>query len=450
MKKIYVLGGGTVFHLRPHLALSAPAYGKTAINLVKQLELQAQSSVMGPLVSKYEVHLGLTKMAIGGMMERRGFQRTHMIGETNADVAAFLEKIIADPDTKMIFMSVALCDFEGSVGTISGETVEGDAYQRYGIAHFNRTASGKGEPRLKSSEDNLFVELKAADKLIGSIRKQRKDIFLVGFKTTASASEDEQYEAGLTLLKKNSCNLVLANDVQTGLNMVICPELAQYAVTHNRDEVIYNLMEMALFRASNEFTRTEINQTGHLISWTQDPGVPDTLRKVVDWCIDMGAYKPFKNITTGHFGVRMTKPGAEKAVLLSSRRKQNFNLPECRDLVAVHFDGNSQVAYGAKPSAGARSQYIVLSKFDDLDCIVHFHCPQKAHSLVPTRSQRKFECGSHQCGKNTADGMLRVNKDLAAVMLEKHGPNIVFSRNADPDMVIDFIKSNFDLDKQTR
>lgn len=439
MKKIYVLGGGTVFHLRPHLALSAPAYGKTAINLAKQLELQAQSSTMGPLVSKYEVHLGLTKMAIGNTMERRGFQRTHMIGETNADVAAFLEKIVTDPDTKMIFMSVALCDFEGCVGYQDNE------YQ------FQRTASGKNEPRLKSRDDNnLYVELKAADKLIGSIRKQRKDIFLVGFKTTASASEDEQYEAGLTLLKKNSCNLVLANDVQTGLNMIVCPELAQYAVTHDRDQVIYNLMEMALFRASNEFTRTEINQTGHLISWIQDPAVPETLRKVVDWCIDTGAYKPFKNITTGHFGVRVTKPGAEKAVLLSSRRKQNFNLPECRDLVAVHFDGNSQVAFGAKPSAGARSQYIVLSKFDDLDCIVHFHCPQKAHSLVPMRSQRKFECGSHQCGKNTADGMLRVNKDLAAVMLDKHGPNIVFSRNADPDMVIDFIKSNFDLDKQTR
>jgi len=30
MKKIAILGGGTVFHVRPHLALSAPAYGSTA------------------------------------------------------------------------------------------------------------------------------------------------------------------------------------------------------------------------------------------------------------------------------------------------------------------------------------------------------------------------------------------------------------------------------------
>lgn len=27
---IHILGGGTVFHVRPHLAVSAPAYGQTA------------------------------------------------------------------------------------------------------------------------------------------------------------------------------------------------------------------------------------------------------------------------------------------------------------------------------------------------------------------------------------------------------------------------------------
>ena len=43
-----------------------------------------------------------------------------------------------------------------------------------------------------------------------------------------------------------------------------------------------------------------------------------------------------------------------------------------------------------------------------------------------------------------------LNDHLAAVMLDKHGPNIVFSDKADPQMVIDFIMSNFDLSKQTR
>lgn len=30
-KKIYILGGGTVSHVRAHLALCMPAYGKTGV-----------------------------------------------------------------------------------------------------------------------------------------------------------------------------------------------------------------------------------------------------------------------------------------------------------------------------------------------------------------------------------------------------------------------------------
>lgn len=442
MKKIHILGGGTVFHLRPHLALSAPAYGKTAKFLVN--EFDTRPSLMFGL----ESHLGLTKMAMGNSMERRNHQRTKMIGETNADVAAHLEKLIVDPDTKMIFMSTALCDFEGSVGTISGHQVEHSDHYGY-KASFERTKSGKDQPRLKSSEHGLYVELKQADKLISQIRKTRKDIFLVGFKTTAGASEDDQYQAGLTLLKSNSCNLVLANDVQTGLNMIICPELATYSVTHDRVKCLLDLIDMSLVRSRSNFTRTEVSDTGHLIQW-KSSDVLETLRKVVDWCVKNNAYKAFNNVTVGHFGVRKSTDENGKSVLLSSRRKQNFNNESNRDLVVVHFDGTSQVAYGAKPSAGARSQFMVLSKYDDLDCIVHFHCPIKPHSMLPVRSQREFECGSHQCGKNTVDGMIRVNKDLAAVMLDKHGPNVVFSSKADPAMVIDFIQSNFDLSKQSR
>ena len=33
MKNIHIIGGGTVNHIRPHLALSAPAYGGTARKL---------------------------------------------------------------------------------------------------------------------------------------------------------------------------------------------------------------------------------------------------------------------------------------------------------------------------------------------------------------------------------------------------------------------------------
>lgn len=426
-KKIFVLGGGTVFHIRPHLALSAPAYGKIAKDIYSKIIQSTQYQDGG----EWDLSLGLTKMAFG---DYAGAENKFSLGETNEEVEKCIDKIIADPETKVIFLTVAFCDYTGNI---------------IDWADGEMKPSGKEYPRLKTKDGDQRLLLTPAQKIISKIRKTRKDIFLVACKTTSGATEDEQYEAGLELLKKNSCNLVLANDVHTRKNMIVAPELAKYEVTTNRNEVIKTLVDMTLERASNTFTRTKITP-GYLVKWTH-PDVPEALRKVVDWCVDNGAYKPFNNVTVGHFGF---KP--ESGYMWSSRRKKNFNKPEDKDLVIVDFrDEREQLAYGAKPSAGARSQYTVLNKYSNMDCIVHFHCPLKPESvpemekMYAIRPQKYFECGSHECGQNTAAGMQKINGDMAVVMLDKHGPNVVFSRNAKAEDIIAFISNNFDLSKRT-
>lgn len=101
-----------------------------------------------------------------------------------------------------------------------------------------------------------------------------------------------------------------------------------------------------------------------------------------------------------------------------------------------------------------RPQRIIFDTHDDVDCIVHFHCPPRrsldaADSAIPVRPQRPFECGSHECGRNTADGLREVWPGIKAVYLDEHGPNICFSRSEDPRRVIEFIEQNFDLDGKT-
>lgn len=413
-QQVHIIGGGTVFHVRPHLAISAPAYGATARQIYDMYDEFTEEL-------EQTSHLHLTKMANNGDGDL----------ETNADIGRLLTKLVADPDTKVVFLTAALCDFEGAVlaedWPIDDETPS-DA---------EVTLSGKDQPRLKTSEGDQLMKLIPAAKLIGKIRKARKDIFLVGFKTTAGATEDEQYLAGLTLLKTTSCNLVLANDVHTRQNLIVAPELARYSVTTDRQKALYELVKMTVDRSRLTFTRTTVTE-GTLIPWDSDR-VPAPLRKVVDWCADHGAYKPFRDVTVGHFAFR-EGPG----VLISSRRKQNFNRRECRDLVKVVFDGDKMTAHGAKPSAGTTSQYAVLSHFPDHDCIVHFHCPLKPGSKVQVKSQKELECGSHECGENTWKGMSKFG-NLAAVMLDQHGPNVIFSSKADPDEVTKFIDDNFDL-----
>ena len=236
---------------------------------------------------------------------------------------------------------------------------------------------------------------------------------------------------------------MLANDLHTKLNMVVAPELARYYETRYRYEAIKGLVQMAVKRSRLHFTRTTVEE-GLLIPW-DSAQVPHSLHSVVDYCIGRGAYKPFNNVTVGHFAVRESKN-----TLLSSRRKQNYNLSGGTDLVRVEFKDEEVIAYGAKPSAGTRSQWAVLQAFPEYDCITHFHCPVKEGSEVVIRPQHDFECGSSECGENTKAGMKAfVGGKLAAVMLDKHGPNIIFNRSIDPKIVIDFIEANFDLTRRS-
>jgi hypothetical protein len=417
MKTINIIGGGTVSYIRNHLALCAPAYGSTA----KKLEKLCRQKNSRANNKAYGIYCHLTKMA----------DSTSDL-ETNEDISNLLDKLIANPDTKIIFFNPALVDFNGSIAPEKEWNVDWET----------GSISGKYESRLKTSEGSQLMLLTPAEKLVSKIRKQRKDIFLVAFKTTCGATADEQFLTGLHLLKSSSCNLVVANDTKTRLNMIITPEQARYSVTTNRDEMLSELVDMTLARANLTFTKSTVVE-GDTVSWSAK-AVPDSLRTVVDHCITKGAYKPFNGSTVGHFAVKI-----DDNIFLTSKRKTNFNNLNKVGLVKVESSGPDEVvAYGSKPSVGGQSQRIVFKDHPEMDCIVHFHCPQKGLD-VPVRPQKFFECGSHECGENTSKGLAEVVSGIKCVYLDNHGPNIVFNRNIDPQKVINFIEENFDLSQAT-
>lgn len=173
-KVIHILGGGTIFHVRNHLALCAPAYGGTAKYIA---ELLSRRNGFEERDCNMDIDLHLTRMAGGGL-------------ETNDDVSRLADQIIADPRSKIVFFSLAMCDFDGRIGDVE---------------------SGKYAERLRSREaETASIRLSMAEKVVGRFRKVRKDIFLVAFKTTSGAAPEGQYVAGLHLLKSASANLVLA------------------------------------------------------------------------------------------------------------------------------------------------------------------------------------------------------------------------------------------------
>lgn len=69
------------------------------------------------------------------------------------------------------------------------------------------------EGKISSEIDDLVIVLKKTPKVIAEIKKLQKETVLVGFKLLTNVSKDVLIETGYQLLKKNGCDMVLANDL---------------------------------------------------------------------------------------------------------------------------------------------------------------------------------------------------------------------------------------------
>lgn len=428
-KHFYVLTGGTHIHVAPHFSISAPAFGDVGKTLTPLLRMAFfKDGQIDPVV-----HLVQTRMALGGSERDTHSQELVRAAGlkdilTNADVAQFVAHLTTLEDTRGIVMAAALTDFEPRFIYAEDEEV---------TAEF-----GKDQPRL-SSQKRYTLGLSPTPKIVPTIRKERKDIFVAAFKTTTGANREGMFLKGLNLLKSSSVNLVLVNDLTTRQNMVLTPEEAIYHATTDRRAALQGLAEMIAMRSKGTFTRSEL-VPGEPVKWGS-PSIPSPLRKVVDYCISRGAYKPFNGATVGHFATR----GESDGEIFTSRRRSNFNELSATGLIRVTSTGDNSVrAFGGKPSVGGQSQRAIFRDHPDVDCIVHFHCPLKPGSKIPVREQRPYECGSHECGANTSSGLASFG-GIKAVMLDNHGPNIVFPKDIDPAAVIDFIETNVDLTAST-
>ena len=435
-KKIHIIGGGTNSFIANHFALSAPAYGGTAKQLSWMFKQHKDN--------KMEVVLHLTKMAGGTFLE------------TPEDIDHLVSLLIMDPDTRVIIFNAAIVDFKPL------ELIE--PVDNYGAWDnvYPDIKLGKYKQRLSSHDYDFAIRVTTQDKIINRIRKERKDIFLVSFKTTCDATRQEQFTKGLTNLKASSSNLVFVNDTHPdrrvekagdlSTNGIITPEESSYWFD-SRESALKSLVEMILLRTNLHFTRSTVI-AANPVSW-HDPAVPSNLREVVDHCIDNNAYKSFgqSGATVGHFAVKLSP-----TEFLTSIRKTNFNNLKDIGLVRVKTDGPDHIyAYGAKPSVGGQSQRLIFDAHPELDCIVHFHCPLKYLSwstgYIKPRSQFGVECGAHECGANTVQGLERYSLDNGQFVwvthLDRHGPNIVFSKDIDSEYLIKFINDHWDLSKKT-
>lgn len=504
MKRIYIIAGGTVNHVRPHFAVCAPAYGNVGVQISEilagllddDIHHQLDIGVRHP-EPKFRIVPIFTRMAEFQSQRwqtygarpavdedckqgtRLGRQILEDAGlkhvETNQDLQQLVDYLKGQEDTRAIVMAAAVCDWEPSylqqdVWRESSQSVHlsGDFTDAFGKDQSRLTTRIPGAP---DTVKGISLHLKAADKIIGNIRNGdtgRKDIFLVSFKATAGLTPEETYAAGLKGLKGSSSNLVFANDVQTGTNVVVTPEEFPY-FGESREDALGTLCEMILGRTQLTFTRTKVmdGERANIRELHEKGALPPNFLPVLEHLIKRGAYKvlPWKDSTSGHFGCIVE---GEDYSRISSVRKANHNLALEEGVAKIlgKTDDGRIIAVGARPSVGEHTQEQI---YDDLNnrehkflvetgvhSIVHFHCPLRPEVLpggprfeISRRPQKMFECGSDQCGINTATGMKMGGIGVWAVHLEGHGPNIAFDRDVPAEKIISFIERHWDLDQKS-
>ena len=68
--------------------------------------------------------------------------------------------------------------------------------------------------KISSNLSEVFIKLVPTPKVISKIKEWDKNIFLVGFKLLSNVSKDNLLEVASTLLRKNNCDVVVANDLK--------------------------------------------------------------------------------------------------------------------------------------------------------------------------------------------------------------------------------------------
>jgi hypothetical protein len=191
-KRIVIIGGGTNTYIANHLALSAPSYGTTARDLRYLFSIHKDN--------KMKIDLCLTKMANPFESEI----------DTPEDISAFVDTLIADPDVRVIIFNAAIVDYK-PIQITQEQKIRGEWHQ---TTLRDEHQLGKYSGRLSTSTNpEITLELTMQDKIINKIRKERKDIFLVTFKTTCGDTKEQQFIKGLNNLKASSSNIVFCNDV---------------------------------------------------------------------------------------------------------------------------------------------------------------------------------------------------------------------------------------------
>ena len=222
--KILITAGGTVEKIDDVRAISNNSTGRLGVAIanaflnsdklpIEQIFYVCGQNAVSPLSNNSPLYDKINIIRIGGVNE----------------LVAQVESILSTQKIDVVIHSMAVSDYSVSSittkrnvsGTISASLIQEDLKkhspselaEKITNNAFEVTSSINADNKISSDIDDLIIVMKKTPKVISIIKPLQTETILVGFKLLSNVSLDTLIDIGYGLLQKNSCDLVLANDM---------------------------------------------------------------------------------------------------------------------------------------------------------------------------------------------------------------------------------------------
>ncbi|HEY5584723.1 MAG TPA: phosphopantothenoylcysteine decarboxylase [Ruminiclostridium sp.] len=216
--KILITAGGTVEKIDDVRAISNNSTGKLGIAI-------AEAFLASDNFSIEEIFYLCGQNAVVPPSDKVNIIR---IGGV-AELAIHVENILSKLQIDVVVHSMAVSDYavssittKSAVSDVISKCLIQEATKEYSPLElaskivdsaFAGTSIIKSENKISSNIDDLIIVFKKTLKVIGTIKKLQPQTILVGFKLLSNANLETLIDTGYSLLQKNNCDLVLANDL---------------------------------------------------------------------------------------------------------------------------------------------------------------------------------------------------------------------------------------------
>jgi ubiquinone/menaquinone biosynthesis C-methylase UbiE len=234
------------------------------------------------------------------------------------------------------------------------------------------------EGKISSDNPSLTLELEALPKIISFVKKERPDIFLVGFKLLVNVPPDQLIERAYESMLRDKQDLAVAN---VGRNSMRPSELLTYIITAERgivpvprDELPERLAALIEQRHSRAYYHTNL---------TKVPELPVPSAELAEFVADtkrlahLAIFNSYTATRREEFGFVAKRTAGGTLITGRGSSKTDATADEVSLVTAVDPEERSLavVSTGKKASLNASLAHLIFEARPEINYIVHAHIP---------------------------------------------------------------------------